>query len=183
MPAADPGLDGPGGPAAIAAWSDGPAAQCRDGRKFRSEARPTGVEGTRPTVQTTEVEWRVVSSSGKATSLDGNAAAPAPNTRVSGRCFCYRQIPNAATRPQTERVTHRGTCNSAPSQRRPWISAASQGLEPAIATLPEVRRTTARPSTESEPSNEIGAAAISPPIWTASPRRAAKTAETYEPLI
>jgi len=64
MPAADPGLDGPGGPAAIAAWSDGPAAQCRDGRKFRSEARPTGVEGTRPTVQTTEVEWRVVSSSG-----------------------------------------------------------------------------------------------------------------------
>jgi hypothetical protein len=34
MPAADPGLDGPGGPAAIAAWkkNDGPAGQCRDGR-------------------------------------------------------------------------------------------------------------------------------------------------------
>jgi hypothetical protein len=37
MPAADPGLDGPGGPAAIVAWkkSDGPAGQCRDGRKFQ----------------------------------------------------------------------------------------------------------------------------------------------------
>ena len=30
-----------------------PGGQCRDGRKFRIEARPTGAEGTRPTVQTT----------------------------------------------------------------------------------------------------------------------------------
>jgi hypothetical protein len=33
--------------------SDGLAGRCRYGRKFRSEARPTGVEGTWPTVRTT----------------------------------------------------------------------------------------------------------------------------------
>src|ERR1700691_4701581 len=67
---------------------------------------------------------------------------PAPNTRASGRCFCYWQIPNAAARSLTKRVTLRDHALVRPPNKGsgsigvPRL-AIRERLEPAIAPVPE----------------------------------------------